>query len=108
MFHRLFRSREHGRPATQLTLPDRWNKSFLQLERLDDRIVPTFSPAVNYVAGIYPQEVVTADFNGDGILDLAAAYAGSDIVIPDPGSGAVGVRLGNGDGTFGSAINSAV
>ena len=108
MFHRLFRSREHGRPATQLTLPDRWNKSFLQLERLDDRILPTFSPAVNYVAGIYPQEVVTADFNGDGILDLAAAYAGSDIVIPDPGSGAVGVRLGNGDGTFGSAINSAV
>jgi hypothetical protein len=108
MFHRLFRSRKHGRPATQFTLPDRWNKSFLQLERLDDRIVPSFSPAVNYAAGIYPQEVVAADFNNDGILDLAAAYAGSDIVIPDPGSGAVGVRLGNGDGTFGSAINSAV
>jgi hypothetical protein len=108
MFHRLFRSRQHGRPATQFTLPDRWNKSFLQLERLDDRIVPSFSPAVNYATGIRPEEVVAADFNNDGVLDLAVAYAGSDIVIPDPGSGAVSVRLGNGDGTFGSAVNSAV
>ena len=108
MFHCLFRSRKHGRPATQFTLPDRWHKSFLQLERLDDRIVPAFLDAVNYAVGIYPEEVVTADFNNDGILDLAAAYAGSGIVIPDPGTGAVGVRLGNGDGTFGSAINSAV
>jgi hypothetical protein len=51
MFHRLFRSRKHGRPATPLTPPARWNKSFLQLERLDDRIVPTFIPAANYPPG---------------------------------------------------------
>lgn len=108
MFHRLFRSRKHERPATQFTLPGRWNKSFLQLERLDDRIVPSFSPAVNYATGIGPEEVVAADFNNDGVLDLAVAYAGSGIVIPDPGTGAVSVRLGNADGTFGSAIDSAV
>ena len=77
-------------------------------EVLEERRLMSFSPAVNYAVGIYPQEVVTADFNNDGILDLAAAYAGSNMVIPDPGTGAVGVRLGNGDGTFGSAINSAV
>ena len=59
MFHRLFRSRKHGRPATQFTLPDRWNKSFLQLERLDDRIVPSFSPAVSYYVGSGPYDVVT-------------------------------------------------
>jgi hypothetical protein len=108
MFHRLFRSRKHGRPATQFTLPDGWNKSFLQVERLDDRIVPAFLDAVNYTTGIRPEAVVAADFNNDGILDVAVAYAGSDIVIPDPGSGAVGVRLGNGNGSFGSVINSAV
>ena len=79
-----------------------------KLEVLEDRSLLSFSPAVNYAAGIYPQEVVTADFNNDGILDLAATYAGSNMVIPDPGTGAVGVRLGNGDGTFGSAINSAI
>jgi hypothetical protein len=108
MFHRLFRSRKHGQPATPSALPARWHKSFLQLERLGDRIVPAFLDAVNYAVGQYPAAEVSADFNNDGILDLATAYAGSSIVIPDPGTGAVSVRLGNGDGTFGSAINSAV
>ncbi len=40
-----------------------------------------------------PAIVVTADFNGDGILDLAApSYAGGVVIL-----------LGNGDGTFRSA-----
>jgi hypothetical protein len=66
----------------------------LRLEPLDDRIVPSFSPAVNYpVATASP--VVTADFNGDGRLDLAVANTNS-----------VSVLLGNGDGTFQPAITS--
>ena len=47
-----------------------------------------------------PEQVVAADFNGDGILDLAAANGGS---VPQ----SITVLLGKGDGTFteaGSAI----
>jgi hypothetical protein len=65
-----------------------------RLEPLDHRIVPSFSPAVNYpVATESP--IVTADFNGDGRLDLAVANINS-----------VSVLLGNGDGTFQPAITS--
>lgn len=39
----------------------------------------------------YPENVVVGDFNHDKKLDLA---------IADPGSGVLGVLLGNGDGTF--------
>jgi hypothetical protein len=66
----------------------------LQVESLEDRVVPSFSPAVNYpVATESP--IVTADFNGDGRLDLAGANISS-----------VSVLLGNGDGTFQPAITS--
>ena len=43
--------------------------------------------------------VAVADFNGDGIPDLALANFGSDIVS---------VYFGNGDGTFGSPRDLAV
>jgi hypothetical protein len=52
----------------------------------------TFQAAVNYPAGSYPNSVAVADFNGDGILDLAVASYTS--------SGTVSVLLGQGDGTF--------
>lgn len=48
-----------------------------------------FSPNVNYGAGPYPMSIVTADFNGDGKVDLATV-----------GLRNVSVLLGNGDGTF--------
>ena len=72
-------------------------KTRLQVESLDDRIVPSFSPAVNYAVGLNPQAVVTADFNDDGRLDLATANANANTVS---------VRLGNGTGTFGPALTS--
>ena len=68
------------------------------LETLEDRRLLSFDPAVSYAAGAYPQAVATADFNGDGRLDLATAN----------GSGnTVSVLLGNGDGTMQSARSSA-
>lgn len=58
----------------------------------------TFQTAVN--VSLDPSEnipygIVVADFNGDGKLDVATTNAGS---------GKVSIRLGNGDGTFGSPL----
>lgn len=67
----------------------------------------TFQPAVNYASGgIGAGAVVTADVNGDGVLDLVVANCGSTAscnVTPPP-DGSVGVLLGNGDGTFQTAV----
>jgi len=54
---------------------------------------PTGSP---FAAGTNPSPsaLVIGDFNGDGKPDLA---------VPDSGNNAVGILLGNGDGTFGTA-----
>src|SRR5205823_975286 len=69
-----------------------------RLEPLDERTLPSFATPVEYAAGDHPQAVVTADFNGDGKLDLAVAnYYGST----------VSVLLSNGDGTFQPALSSA-
>src|SRR5438270_872665 len=65
--------------------------SRLCLEPLEDRCLLSFSPAVNYLVGACPQAVRTADFNGDGRLDLAVANQSSNTVS---------ILLGNGDGTF--------
>jgi len=53
-----------------------------------------FAPHQDYGVGDGPREVVVADFNGDGALDLATQNATSDDIA---------VLLGNGDGTFGAA-----
>lgn len=63
------------------------------LEALEGRRLLSFTPAVNYPVGTDPQEVVTADFNNDGKLDLATANAGSNTLS---------VLLGNGAGGFGA------
>jgi hypothetical protein len=49
----------------------------------------TFGPPASYAAGYAPYSLAAADFNGDGILDLAAG-----------GPGGVRVLLANGDGSF--------
>jgi hypothetical protein len=69
----------------------------------------TFSPAVlpTPSAGLDPNSVVVADFNGDGRPDLVVADA-ADVVISGPvaavgtpaNSGTVTVLLGDGDGFF--------
>src|SRR5437763_14959523 len=68
-----------------------------KLEVLDDRCLPSFSPAVSYPVGGEPtapwvqnQPMVTADFNNDNVLDLAVGNYN--------GNGRVSVLLGNGDG----------
>jgi hypothetical protein len=58
----------------------------------------TFSPATTVAAGARPFAVATADFNGDGILDLAVANRNSNNVS---------ILLGSGTGTFGAATNFA-
>jgi uncharacterized protein (DUF2141 family) len=59
----------------------------------------TFQPAVAYGPVVNPYYVAVGDFNGDGNLDLAVADAG----YFHDGAG-VSVLLGNGDGTFQSAV----
>ena len=53
----------------------------------------TFSPVVNYGMGYYIRSAAVADVNGDGKSDLMA--------VDFLGYFALGVRFGNGDGTFG-------
>jgi len=62
----------------------------------------TFQAAVDYGAGTNPSSVAVGDFDGDGKLDLAVAN--SD--IHDTGTvDNVCILLGNGNGTFQSAVN---
>jgi hypothetical protein len=70
------------------------------LEVLEDRALPSFSAPIDYAVGANAHAVVTADFNGDGHLDLAAANYDSIAAY-----GNVSVLLGNGDGTFQPARN---
>jgi hypothetical protein len=51
---------------------------------------------LDFTAGVYPQSVATADFNGDGKLDIAVANSeGKNI----------SVLFGNGDGTLQPPVN---
>ena len=57
----------------------------------------TFAPSVSYaISGTFGYDVKTDDFNGDGILDIAANN-GANLAI----------LLGNGNGTFKGAVNTA-
>ncbi len=54
-----------------------------------------FALASSPVVGHQPRSIAVADFNGDGILDLAVANAGSNNVS---------ILLGDGTGNFGQAL----
>ena len=57
----------------------------------------TFTPAVNYYAGLNPVAVAVGDFDGDGNPDLVTANANNTNIFS--------VLRGNGDGTFQRAIS---
>jgi len=59
----------------------------------------SFGSPLTYPTGNMPAATASADFNGDGKLDLAVANAGSS---------SVSIFLGNGDGTFASATTIAI
>jgi len=85
--------RSRGRRSQQLGAVGRacW-------EVLEDRRLMSFAPAVDYAGGTNPQEIIAADFNNDGRLDL---------VVANPTANSVNVLLGNGNGTFQSPLPSA-
>jgi FG-GAP-like repeat/Immunoglobulin I-set domain len=58
----------------------------------------TFAPHVEYVVGVGPYDITTADFDADGFLDLTTGNE----------EGSVSILLNNGDGTFASASSSTV
>ena len=57
-----------------------------------------FFTQATYTLGTNPRAVTVADFNGDGLADLAAVNAGG------PGNNNVNVLFGIGDGTFKTAV----
>jgi 6-phosphogluconolactonase (cycloisomerase 2 family) len=59
----------------------------------------TFSSGSDVPVGMDPESVITADFNGDGNLDLA---------VTNGQSNTVSIRLGNGHGTFTSSSDIPV
>jgi hypothetical protein len=61
----------------------------------------TFQSAVNFAVGAEPYSVAVADVNGDGHPDLVTANFGS----ANEGGSSVSLLLGNGNGTFRSAVN---
>jgi hypothetical protein len=67
-----------------------------RLERLEARCLPGFLAPLAFDAGTLPWSVAVGDFNGDGKPDLAVANLYSNNVS---------VLLGQGDGTFQSAVN---
>ncbi|HEY6770381.1 MAG TPA: FG-GAP-like repeat-containing protein [Candidatus Sulfotelmatobacter sp.] len=69
----------------------------------------TFQAAVSYDSGgIYPVQVVVADVNGDGKPDLLVANSCISNATGCLGVGTIGVLLGNGDGTFQTAVTYTV
>ncbi|MBI3657956.1 MAG: VCBS repeat-containing protein [Acidobacteria bacterium] len=65
----------------------------------------TFKPFDKFEIDDFPSDLLSGDFNGDGITDLVLVYGYDG---PYPYQGAVLIRLGNGDGSFGPAQYVAV
>ncbi len=77
------------------------NRSSADLSILLGRGDGTFRPEMRYGAASNPADIVTGDFNVDGIPDLA-------LTIDGEGFTGLAVRVGFGDGSFGSEIRTLV
>jgi FG-GAP-like repeat/FG-GAP repeat len=65
----------------------------------------SFRAAVNYEVGSNPYSVAVADFNRDGIDDLAVVNHCNDSAPQCRAANTVSILLGNGDGSFRAAQN---
>jgi hypothetical protein len=74
----------------------RTNQARPALEILEKRIVPSFILPTTYPTAHSPAAVVVADFNRDGVPDIATANGADNLTGP----GTVSILLGNGDGSF--------
>ena len=89
-----FASKRNGRSTLIRKRP---LKSRLTFERLEWRDLPAFVTPPVYPAGTNPTAMVAADFNGDGLQDIAVANQTTP--------GKVNVLLNTGGGVFGSAVS---
>src|SRR5262249_43710304 len=76
----------------------------LAIEALEDRTVPSFLPPVTLPVGVDPRAVTVGDFNNDGKADLAVVNIGQ----PSNPQGSLSVLLGNGNGSFQSAVTTNI
>jgi hypothetical protein len=101
-----FSSRGKSRRTTQGRTP--WKTARAMVEILEVRTLLSYAAPVSYPIGTTndgfvpnaaPVNVITADFNGDGKLDLVVAHTSDNSIY---------VMLGNGNGTFQPAVKTAV
>ena len=76
----------------------------LTLEALEDRTVLSFVPAVTIPVGVDPRAVTVADFNNDSKPDLAVVNTGPF----STSQSSLSVLLGNGNGSFQSAVTTNI
>ena len=74
-----------GRPTAPALLPPRTTPLTTDarkpaIEVLEDRLVPSFVPAVPYAAGSFPQAVAVGNFDTGSTLDLVVANYGSSTI----------------------------
>lgn len=67
----------------------------------------TFRAAVDYATGDYPVSIAMGDLNGDGKPDLVTTNPSGTVLVGNgyETRGILSVLLGNGDGTFGAAVD---
>jgi hypothetical protein len=64
----------------------------------------TFAPRLDFLTGGVPNSVAIGDMNGDGRPDLVTTNSGGILLPVHPPT--ISILLGNGDGTFGPALNT--